>query len=63
MREKTVSYFIFSGLRLPLIYRAACGFASRHSRLWVSLERKITELAEVNDISSTLNVLLKRGGV
>lgn len=58
MREKTVSYFIFSGLRLPLIYRATCGFASRHSRLSRSLE-----LAEVNDISSTLNVLLKRDGV
>ena len=46
MREKTVSYFIFSGLRLPLIYRAAYGFASRHSRLWVSLERKITDCSQ-----------------
>ena len=33
-------------LRLPLIYSAACGFASRHSRLWVSLERKITDCSQ-----------------
>lgn len=50
MREKTVSYFIFPGLRLPLIYRAARGFASLDSRLQVtrgvSLEKKITDCSQ-----------------